>query len=515
VLSGFAITGSGLNYSAVRIEGGGAGIHSASADASIALEDGSLHATGGVCIINQGTDMSLKTVYFSGATAVTAPVRTIPGLPGRGTWGVIDRWSYTGAGSVLTIKGVAVASKGEPTSFPEHTTLSLEAAGPPSWLVAMHSWSWTEEQPGWGAGDAVVDIVRDFGATPAWVNSTDDDAPRIQAALDQACPAGRTVFVPHGTFHVHSTIFLHAGCALVGAGKHVATISTFQAVFPADPATPIISVRGSGDDDQEEEEEEEEEEEAFVSDLVVQEEIAGIEAKLDPATVPLRTLLEVKAGLLLRDVRTHRLYVPSVGDVAAVVAAPQQAGAAVYQPASSVTVVGAAGAGRFYGLSLDHVAVSGAVGGALFTANGTKRPVHVYQLSSEHLCTPQAMVVMFRSANVALHAFKFESVASHAYDPNKKWEGQSAGSGGLMAAHSSYNISVFGGSGNFGIENATLGSDIFRSWGGDGLEIAALVRKPPPNESTAGKWVRTVQGSTVVVAADEPVALLRFSTSGV
>ena len=508
VLSGFSIAGHGENYTAVRMEGNGA-------DASLALEDGSVQASH-VCIDNLpggGSDISLKNVYFSGAVAVAAPAITIPGLGSAGfrqtTWGVINRWSYSYAGSALNIKGVDIpGGKKQPSSHPAHTSLAPVAGPPPENLVAMHSWSWSDTVPSWGPGIAVADIVRDFGATPSWVNSVDDDAPRIQAALDQACPAGkalagsptRVVFVPHGTFHVHSTVFLPAGCALIGAGKHVATISSFQARFPANPVTPVISVRGRasgsgsgsiGDDDS-----------AFVSDIVVQEEIVGVANKIDPATVPMRTLLEVCSGILLRDVRTNREYVND--------SRREGASTAAFEPASSVTVVGA-GAGKFYGLSLDHVAVPGAVGGALFTANGTDRPVHVYQLSSEHLSSGNGMVVLFKCANVAFHAFKFESAAGS----TKKWQGLSSGTGGLMAAHSSHNISVFGGSGNFGIENVNLGSSIFRSWGGDGLDLAALVRKPPPNESAAGKWVRTVDGATVVEVPDKPVALLRFSSSGV
>ena len=80
-------------------------------------------------------------------------------------------------------------------------------------------------------------------------------------------------------------------------------------------------------------------------------------------------------------------------------------------------MVGAGAGGSFYGLSLDHVAVPGVVGGALFTANGTSSAVHVYQLSSEHLPT-EAMVVIFRASNVAFHAFKFESAARPSLIPS-------------------------------------------------------------------------------------------------
>ena len=387
-------------------------------------------------------------------------------------------------------------------SYPTALTLA-KCEPPPAGLSAMHSWSWGDVSvPRWGPDKtSVVDVARDFGATPSWVNAKDDDGPKIQAALDQACPAHMAVFIPHGTFHVQNTVYVPAGCALIGAGKHVATISTTAGAFPADPTTPVISVEapsergpsisGGGASS------------TFISDLVIQEEVRGNEKTLDPSAAPLRTLLEVRGRATIRDIRTYRLYItPSRDDVV------DTGAQIVYEPASTVSVIGASAGGYLYGLSLDHVAVAGVEGGALLTVNGTQLPLHVYQLSSEHLVT-HAMVVIFRSANVHLHAFKFESAGG------TNTPGSAKGSGGLLGAHGSRNVSVFGGSGNFGIMDPSLGKDIFFCWGGDGIEIAAIVRHNTPNESAAGMWIKVVSMSGAALELlDMPLSLLRFSTTG-
>ena len=129
VLSGFAIEGRGANYSAIRM-GGNPG-----ADASLALEDGSLQSSH-TCIDNtRGTDISLKNVHFSGPVAVRAPEITIQGLGTtgrrRGTWGRLERWSYSEVGSRLDIKGVDLSGDGKtPTAFPPHAALAPSATPP-------------------------------------------------------------------------------------------------------------------------------------------------------------------------------------------------------------------------------------------------------------------------------------------------------------------------------------------------------------------------------------------------
>jgi hypothetical protein len=297
------------------------------------------------------------------------------------------------------------------------------------------------------------------------------------------------VFIPHGVFHVRSTVWVPPGCSLFGAGKHVATISTLAGAFSPDPAKPVISLQAGGTGTTP----------TFVSDLVIEEQVVGNERKIDPAPPPLRTLLEVKGQAVVRDMRTSRDYV-----------SPVRAGLSrntrtiVYEPAPAVLIVGPAAGGRLFGLSLDHIAVPGATGGTLVAiVNSTGMPVHLHQCSAEHLAT-QAMVFIFRSANVHLHAFKFESAGG------KNTPGSSEGSGGLFAAHGSYNVSVFGGSGNFGIMDPSLSRDIFFSWGGNGIDIAALARHTVVNESSSGMWAKSVLGHKTIEVPDMPPGLLRF-----
>jgi hypothetical protein len=488
VLSGFRIEGSGPNYAGVRMLGSGA-------DASLALEDGSITASN-VAIDNtpgkRGADLSVRNVWFSAAVAVAAPGATIAGL-GSASWGRVDRWSYSQSASLLNIAGADLTAKtGATSQYPAHGIKLSPSGPPPAELTSSHSWAWTgtAAPPMWQpSADDVADVARDFGATPAWVNSTDDDGPSIQTALSTACST-RAVFIPHGVFHVGSTVWVPPGCSVLGAGKHVATISTLAGAFPSDPATPVISVEAGGIGATP----------AFVSDLVIQEQIVGDEKKIDPAAAPLRTLLEIKGQALVRDIRTCRDY------VSAALSGPSStirsvATTKVFEPASTVSIVGAAAGGRLFGLSLDHVAVAGAVGGALVAINNTAMPVHLYQCSAEHLVT-QAMVEIFRSANVHLHAFKFESAGGE--------NTPGSNTGGLLAAHGSHNVSVFGGSGNFGIMNPSLGRDIFFSWGGDGVDIAALARHAVANESESGMWARSVLGDRVIEAKDLPAGLLRF-----
>lgn len=63
------------------------------------------------------------------------------------------------------------------------------------------------------------------------------------------------VFVPHGTFHVWNTVTVPGGVALIGGGRHVATIASLSSQWPVDRLAPVLVINGSG---------------TVVSDLVVQ-----------------------------------------------------------------------------------------------------------------------------------------------------------------------------------------------------------------------------------------------------
>lgn len=133
--------------------------------------------------------------------------------------------------------------------------------------------------------------------------------------------------------------------------------------------------------------------------------------------------------MLLRDVRTSVLegtMLPSPTDVHAALPA--------------VYLHGGAG-GRFYGLSLDHLEADVPAGWdthalsarSLITVNGTRSSIHVYQPSLEHLSGCRYMLQLWRSHEVHLHAFKYESWPTH------------SGTAGLFGCHGCTNVSVFGG----------------------------------------------------------------------
>lgn len=182
------------------------------------------------------------------------------------------------------------------------------------------------------------------------------------------------MFVPHGTFHVWNTVTVPGGVALIGGGRHVATIASLSSQWPVDRLAPVLVINGAG---------------TVVSDLVVE---ANVLVGSD--NVPgSSSLLAVRAGgALVRDVRTMRVYSKSTsgGTVAS------------FPNVAAVEFSGLAG-GRFYGLSLDHDEVeqhgdsplTPAQVGTLITVNQTQEPVHLYQASTEHLGGSQYQVTIF------------------------------------------------------------------------------------------------------------------------
>jgi hypothetical protein len=498
VLSGFAIQGNAgsLGYTAIRVVAAAdvtadapTSSTSGGADRSLALEDGTIDVQGpaGVAISDASSnDVSLSNVFVRAATAVECGNVTV--LSAAGSWRRIVRWSYTASGSIFAVNGSGdIAVRGHELARPLLTLATDPVATPPNRaaLLTMHSWD-AATLPAWAPEpNAVIDIARDMGATPSWVNATDNDGPKIQAALAQAVVNGRPVFVPHGLFHVWDTIVISANTSLIGAGRHVATISSVPARWPRDRIAPVVTVTGAR---------------ATISDVVIQAELA-VAAGIPPASC----LLDVQADeVLVRDVRTFRLFNTTL---------PSSSGG-TFANVAAVRFSKSAG-GRFFGLSLDHEDFSERDGpplsssevGTLITVNGTSHPIHLYQASVEHLADSQDQVVIYRAANVHLHAFKYESA------PNTKYgKLTDPATGGLVGMHSCTNISIFGGSGNYGIMNASLSRDIVFAWGTTNLEITAVVRKPQEGEKAGTFWVRstTAQGASVAISANK-LGLLFFS----
>ena len=79
-------------------------------------------------------------------------------------------------------------------------------------------------------------------------------------------------------------------------------------------------------------------------------------------------------------------------------------------------------------------------------------------------------------------------------------------------------MSIFGGSGNFGIMNATLARNIVFAWGCTAFRLDAMVRKPNPGETppTGANWIHatgTAANATPTIIDDRIPALLTFSTA--
>jgi hypothetical protein len=214
------------------------------------------------------------------------------------------------------------------------------------------------------------------------------------------------------------------------------------------------------------------------------------------AAGPYAPLLEVNApNVLLRDIRTA-----STADSSWSPQVPVDPNASALYP--KVSFLDQAG-GRFFGLSLDHFVdmwrcTVDPQRYTLITINGTSTPLHLYQPSIEHLAPVQYMVQIWRSSNVFIHGFKYESSGNFNGSSSKSTE-----SGGLLGCHSCQNISVWGGSGNFGVMNASLSNNIFFFWGGgSNIVVAGQVRKAVDYESDSAYWVKRVVGNGTISNGD-------------
>lgn len=481
VLSGFVLEGSGEvpGYAAVRIAPIGYNVPRKvfagsegpriGADRSIALEDGTISVGTGLGISNEvsSNDVSLARVYVRASTVAKCGNTTVTSVPNE--WKAIQHWTYTSGSSAVVTNGVEKVTPGKELTIPALDLETGPIVTPPSrnTLLTMHSWD-ANSVPAWSPlPTAVIDIVRDMGATPSWVNATDDDGPRIQAALARGAATGTPVFVPHGMFHIFDSLVIPGNTSLIGGGRHVATIASSFEHWPNDRLAPLMVINGDN---------------TIVSDLFLQAEVPVFDG------IPAAScLLDVRANnTLVRDVRTFRLFNTT-----------DSARNATFLNVAAVSFTGSAG-GRFFGLSLDHLDFQTPKGphlqsstvGTLISINKTHNALHLYQASVEHLVFSQFQVQIWQSANVFLHAFKFES------DPQAKYGhvGDPA-TGGLLGMHTSTNISIFGGSGNYGVMNTTLSRDILFAWGTTNLEIAALVRKPTLGEAEEAYWIRDVTES--------------------
>jgi hypothetical protein len=199
VLSGFVIRSSLSTAGVIEHKDKSLG-SSAAGDVGLAMEDGilALSMRNSTAIVNSGgTDLSLRNVFVEADVAVTvgshAVLRSTPNVPKH-----IAEFAYSEA-SIAFDNGVNVSASAGLTGVPRLNLLSAPVAVPPSDAVfsEKHSWSteWAESVA-WSADRAsMLDAVRDCGATPDWVDSTDDDGAAITKCLARA-PSTGVVFVP-------------------------------------------------------------------------------------------------------------------------------------------------------------------------------------------------------------------------------------------------------------------------------------------------------------------------------
>jgi hypothetical protein len=311
---------------------------------------------------------------------------------------------------------------------------------------------------------------------------------------------------------------LKPGQQLTGAGKHCATLTMRHGA--AFETAPLVRVEGGSSSGRSGSGDSSAQISVSISDLVLSIAQRG-------------TILEANApNTLIRDLRTTPCVPHCRGGHCSnpLCAQPAPGGA---ETATAPTAVGPSAAGvrftgqasgRFYGLSLDHFDQYLVAGDALLSVNGAKAAaaadstdsgggVHLYQLSAEHLPTDYQVQVWDSSLGVHLHSFKFESAGFLAHPT---W---GPPGGGLFSCHASTRVSIFGGSGNYGIMNATMASDIIFAEDCPDMQLSSLVRKPQDGETPASSgalWIRTLasHGGARIEIDDSTPAVLAFSGGG-
>lgn len=473
-------------------------------DNAFAGEDGIIvvHAgsssNGSIVIESAGCDVTLRNVYLAplaglgNATLFSAPRFGVV-IPRGGPNGSNDPVWRSVARFVFTASSGSVWDAGTNVSAGQAVTAYLSPSPPPRTdapneaLASSHTWI-PDGPPTWANDGELLDVSTFCGATPEWVNSTDDDGVCIQSALDAVTNTsssyyGAAIFLPHGEYGIYKPLELH-GARLVGAGSHSSWLISLPVGIPGEggPLTDAAACWDAGT--------------SPLSAMLISSSYTSYSpfpllSDFGLITRPLCPFIDLRAGanILWRDVCVaSNVPPPTTGVPPSIVPGPP--------PMAPFISISGAASGRFFGLSLDLI-FAGNNGSeplpgpahVLLLVNGTGGTggsggaVHLYQLSTEHKPIPKATLIT-GARDVHVHAWKSESVL---YEPPTGGEGDTQS---LLWVIDSVNITLFGHSGNFRMYNTTVGVVDVRG-NSDTVELMAMTRTYSPAEPVNGtKWLR-------------------------
>lgn len=481
-------------------------------------EDGviSLHASseGGTAIETQGGDVVLKNVFVSGAKTIAMCAKTklslLAGSAG-GAAGTVRVASYvlTGSGGQVLDRGKmpSYSNDGAAEWLPEPLEHETIAPWPPGSLPLLHSWNYST-LPSWD-DSATLNVVTQYGATPQWMDDSDDDGEKIQKAIDDSCDPtshwfGRAVFIPHGEYGIARPLDLRGGCAaLIGAGTHSTSLATLPrptgACWPSGASgamlTSLRAVRNSSSGGS-----------TFGIDSQIVRTAAEqltLVSDFNMAVARYCPFMDLREGkLLLRNVGTsggmtppfhaNRDLVPSkpVDATASAAGNHGQPSGVVCQDDPYVALRDGV-SGRFYGLALDGCDLRHCRSSPhhlLLFIDGCRQSsgtIHLYQASTEHLINDYITLINASRCGVHFHAWKYENAlqSTSSVPPD--------GSGSLVRIQgSSTGVSVFGASGNYHLFNKSVPIVDIVGPGSSNVSIMGMVRMHSAHEPAVGlEWL--------------------------
>lgn len=377
-------------------------------NANVCLTDGTIEVQGrsGKAIYNFAQDLTMTNVFVKATEviesgAVNAPAKIIVGNATQ--WQLISSYAFSSQSdkSSVFVNGQELNNRTANYELCE----PLVVQEPSIDLITRHSWG---KLPNLDDSN-MLDIVKDFGATPENVNDCDDDGKAIQKAINQATTPGnpnfgKTVFIPRGHFHIKQSLLLKSGLKMIGAGKFISVIQAsneWRNILGA-----VVESENSAIGS------------LFLSDF-------AILGYINMSYLHIRT-----ANTLMRDVVTETVKLPNFK---------------TYEPMNRaefpyINFTDNAG-GKFFNICSDHIP-----GGSkneseiriknynLVAVQNTTQPITFYQLSVEHLPnSPQTLIE--NAQHVSIYGYKYEFKRE------------------LLNIVNSNDIKLIGGSGNYQLDN--------------------------------------------------------------